>query len=137
MKSIVIAGRTGKDAELRRLQDGTPVLSFTVAVDDGYGESKKTMWFDCAMYGNRGVALEKHLTKGTAVTVAGELGRREHEGRTYLQIRVHDLDMQGSARLPTGAADTHSAPRARREEPAGSYGKAALDDEIPFAPEWR
>lgn len=36
MKNITIAGRLGKAAELRRLQDGTPVLSFTVAVDDGW-----------------------------------------------------------------------------------------------------
>ncbi len=38
MKQITIAGRLGKDAELRRTQGGDPVLSFPVAVDDGYGE---------------------------------------------------------------------------------------------------
>jgi single-strand DNA-binding protein len=129
MKSITIAGRTGKDAELRRLQDGTPVLSFSVAVDDGYGESKKTMWFDCAFYGNRGAALEKHLVKGTPVTVAGDFGKREHEGKTYLQVRVNDLDMQGSAKPQSDAPA-----RTKREEPAGSYGAPDLDDldEVPF-----
>lgn len=129
MKNIVISGRTGKNAELRRKADGTPVLSFTVAVDDGYGENKGTMWFDCALYGNRGAALEKHLVKGTPVTVAGELGKREHEGRTCLQVRVSDLDMQGSAKPQS------DAPARKREEPAGSYGQTEeLDDldELPF-----
>lgn len=132
MKNIVISGRTGKNAELRRKADGTPVLSFTVAVDDGYGENKGTMWFDCALYGNRGAALEKHLVKGTPVTVAGELGKREHEGRTYLQVRVSDLDMQGMAKEQSS---TTPARQTKREEPAGSYGAPVLDDdmdEVPF-----
>jgi single-strand DNA-binding protein len=108
MKNIVIAGRTGKDAELRRLQDGTPVLSFSVAVDDGFGESKKTMWFDCSMFGNRGQALEKHLVKGTPVTVAGDFGKREHEGKTYLQVRVNDVTLQGGKPQSSPAPERQS-----------------------------
>jgi single-strand DNA-binding protein len=131
MKNIVISGRTGKDAELRRLQDGTPVLSFSVAVDDGYGESKKTMWFDCSMFGARGQALEKHLVKGTPVTAAGDFGKREHEGKTYLQVRVNDVTLQG------GKPQSDAPARTKREEPAGSYGAPDLSDEIPFVMEWR
>jgi single-strand DNA-binding protein len=127
MKNIVISGRTGKDAELRRLQDGTPVLSFSVAVDDGFGESKKTMWFDCSMFGNRGVALEKHLLKGTPVTVAGDFGKREHEGKTYLQVRVNDVDMHGSAKPQSDAP----ARQTKREEPAKAFADD-LDDDLPF-----
>jgi single-strand DNA-binding protein len=133
MKNIVISGRTGKDAELRRLQDGTPVLSFSVAVDDGFGESKKTMWFDCSMFGNRGQALEKHLVKGTPVTVAGDFGEREHAGKVYKQIRVNDVTLQGMAKEQTSTTPA----RTKREEPAGSYGAPDLSDEIPFVMEWR
>jgi single-strand DNA-binding protein len=132
MKAIVISGRLGKDAELRRTQGGDPVLSFSVAVDDGYGEGKRTMWFECSVFGNRAQALEQHLKKGTSVSVSGAFGTREYDGKTYLQIRVNDVTFIGNA----PAKDERPAPR--KQEPAGSYGMAdELSDEIPFMMEWR
>lgn len=129
MKTIVIAGRLGKDAELRRTQDGTAVLNFTVAVDDGYGERKGTLWFDCSLFGKRGEALEPHLPKGSAVTVSGDLGKREHDGKTYLTVRVSELTMQG------GGEKREAAPKqerkANRDDPR-EYGGADDDGEIPF-----
>lgn len=130
MKSIVIAGRTGKDAELRHTQDGTAVLQFSVAVDDGYGDRKKTLWFDCSLFGKRGQSLESHMRKGSQVTVSGDFSTREHDGKTYMQVRVNDLTLQGGK---------PSEDRAPRQEPEGSYGgrQIDLDDEVPFSMEWR
>lgn len=142
MKNITIAGRLGKAAELRRLQDGTPVLSFTVAVDDGWGERKRTLWFDCSLFGKRGEPIEQYMPKGTAVAVSGDLSTREYEGKTYLTVRVNEVTLQGGkqdgerresrpARQEQGMYD--------RDDPrtgGGSYA-ADLSDEIPFAPEWR
>jgi single-strand DNA-binding protein len=121
MKNITIAGRLGKTAVLRRTQDGKPVLGFAVAVDDGYGANKKTMWFDCAMWGDRGEKIGQYLTKGTAVCVSGELGTREHEGKTYLQVRVNEVTLQGGGEKSGGqAADD------------GQSFSQDLGDSIPF-----
>lgn len=134
MKSIVIAGRTGKAAELRRLQDGTPVLSFSVAVDDGWGERKRTMWFDCSLFGKRGEPLEQYMPKGTAVAVSGDLSTREHEGKTYLTVRVNEVTLQGGK--SEGQSEQRSSPAKQQsygEQSGGSYGGADdLSDEIPF-----
>lgn len=137
MKQIVIAGRTGKPAELRRLQDGTPVLSFTVAVDDGWGERKRTLWFDCSLFGKRGEPLEQYMPKGTAVAVSGDLSTREYEGKTYLTVRVNEVTLQGGkqdgerresrpARQEQGMYD--------RDDPRTGIGSYAddLDDNLPF-----
>ena len=135
MKSICIAGRTGKDAELRRTQAGDAVLSFTVAVDDGYGEKKSTVWFDCSLFGKRGQSLEKHLSKGSAVTVSGELSTREYDGKTYLQIRVSDVTLQGGKSSTNGQTQQSSYDS---DQGSGSYGaQGGLDDEVPFFMEWR
>lgn len=131
MKQITIAGRTGKDGELRRAQNGDPVLSFSVAVDDGYGDKKSTMWFDCSVWGKRAEALSPHIAKGTALTVSGDLSKREHEGKTYLTVRVNEVTLQGgnagsssgrTAEFDSAKAGSSPAPASRRE----------LDDEIPF-----
>lgn len=130
MKQITIAGRLGKDAELRRTQGGDPVLSFPVAVDDGYGERKSTMWFDCSVFGRRADALSPHLVKGMAVAVSGDLGKREHDGKTYLTVRVSELTMQGGGERqdskPKGGMYDRDDPRTSRSRDDDDGG------EIPF-----
>ena len=134
MKIITIAGTVGKDAELRRMQDGDPVASFSLAVDDGYGENKSTMWFDCSVFGKRGQSLQPHITKGAKLTVIGELGKREHNGTTYLTVRASEVALQG------GNSPARERAPAKQERPVAqspAYKDDFGGDDIPFAPEWR
>lgn len=129
MKTICIAGTIGKDAVLRRTQGGEPILGFSVAVDDGYGENKQTMWFDVALWGKRGQALEPHLKKGTKVTVSGDFSTRLHENKTYFTCRANDITIQG------GGGERPAKQERRQEPDRDSYGNApatTYDDEIPF-----
>lgn len=118
MKNLTIAGRLTRDAELRTLNDGSRVASFSVAVDDRAGKDKATLFFDCSLFGKRGEALAPHLAKGSSVTVAGDFGKREHDGKTYLTLRVENVTLQGGK--PAGG-------EARPEAP-----KYDLSDDVPF-----
>lgn len=131
MKQICIAGRTGKAAELRRLQDGTPVLSFTVAVDDGWGERKRTLWFDCSLFGKRGEPLEQYMPKGTAVAVSGDLSTREYEGKTYLTVRVNEVTLQGGKQEGRQESCPAQRQQSYAEQSGGSYADV-IDDDLPF-----
>lgn len=126
MKNIVLAGTVGKDAVLRRTQAGDPILGFSVAVDDGYGDKKSTMWFDVALFGKRGQSLEAHLKKGTKVAVSGELSTRVHENKTYLTCKANEVTLMGGAK---------QAQRESDEPQRDSYGNQSgdgFDDQIPF-----
>jgi len=127
MKTICIAGTLGKDAVLRRTQGGEPILGFSVAVDDGYGENKQTMWFDVALWGKRGQSLETHLKKGTRVTVSGDFGARQHENRTYFTCRANDIKIQGGGERQELQRRQETEPDSYGNVPATTY-----DDEIPF-----
>ena len=94
MKSITIAGNIGKAAELRQTQNGDAVASFNVAVNDKR-DKDQTYWFTCTLWGKRAQALSQYLTKGQKVTVQGDLTTREYEGKTYLQVNVADVVLQG------------------------------------------
>ncbi|MGM0584237.1 MAG: single-stranded DNA-binding protein [Pseudomonadota bacterium] len=94
MKQITIAGNIGKDAQLRE-HNGNKVAGFPVAVDDGFGQNKRTIWFDCSLWGQRAEKLAGYLTKGSKVAVSGDLSTREHEGKTYLTVRVSEVTLQG------------------------------------------
>ena len=122
MKSITIAGNVGKDAETRSTQNGDKVTSWTVAVEDRQGQEKRTLWFDCTLWGKRGESLAQYITKGGKVAVSGELSTREHDGQTYLQIRAEQVTLLGSK--PEGQREERREPAPRNDD---------LDtSEIPF-----
>jgi single-strand DNA-binding protein len=94
VKNITIAGRITKDAEVRQAGSDN-VCGFSVAVDD---RKSGTFFFECSLWGKRGDALSQYLTKGTPVTVTGDLSKREHDGKTYLGVRVDNVTLQGGKR---------------------------------------
>lgn len=148
MKTISIAGGIGRDAELRTTQNGDKVAGFSVAVDDGVGQSKGTIWFDVSIWGKRAEALAQYLTKGTGVAVSGDLGRREHNGTTYLTVRADQVTLLGGGQRndrQQGDAGAYGGGSTGYGQ-SGGYGGGAgngmpgrpdFDDEIPFRAEWR
>ncbi len=122
MKQITIAGGIGKDAVIRRTNDGDAITGFSVGVNDGYGDKKRTIWFDCSIFGKRGEKLADYLTKGSRVVVSGEFGTREYEGKTYFTVRVNEIELMGGGERKESTA--------QQEKPSGEpWG---LGDEIPF-----
>lgn len=125
MKQLSAAGTIGKDAVTRTTQGGDKVTSWSVAVDDRQGQEKRTMWLDVSMWGKRGEALAQYLTKGTRVAVSGDLGTREHEGRTYLTVRADQVTLLG------GGQEKRQERQEGHQAPLG-HGGGWYDDEIPF-----
>src|SRR5690554_4464274 len=95
MNVLSLTGNLGRDAEVRQAGNST-VCGFSVAMTAGYGDKKQTIWIDCSIWGRQAEgALPSYLTKGQQVAVSGELSTREHEGKTYLQLRVNTIDLIG------------------------------------------
>lgn len=132
MQIITIAGNVTKDGEIRHLNNGDPVLGFSVAVN-GIGRDAPSTFFDCSLFGKRGEALAPMITKGGKVAVSGTFGTREHNGKTYLTVRATEVTLQGGK--PQAQAGTSYDDPAPRKQATNSY--AAMDDDIPFACEWR
>ena len=131
MKLAIITGNIGKDAVTRQTQGGESVTGFSVAVEERRGQEKRSVWFDVAIWGKRGEALAQYLTKGSKVSVAGDLGTREHDGKTYLTIRAHEVTLCGGGRRDDDAP--RDARPAQGGGPAGGYGAWFDDsDEVPF-----
>lgn len=95
MNSYTCIGRLGRDAELREMPNGDPVLNFSLAVNTGTRDQPGTMWFDCALFGKRGQALHQFLTKGKAVGITGKLSTKEKDNKVYVRLTVSELDLLG------------------------------------------
>jgi single-strand DNA-binding protein len=132
MKIITIAGTIGRDAEVRRTQNGDAIAGWSVAVNSREGGQEQTTWFDCSLFGKRGEALAPYLRKGGKVTVCGEFSTREHGGKTYLQVRVSDVTLQGDSNRREEQAGPREDRTSDRRAPVGRQGADDDFDEIPF-----
>lgn len=134
---LTATGRVGKDAELRSLNSGDKILSFSVGSDIGYGDKKQTIWLDCSIFGARGEKLANFLTKGTSVTVIGEFGQRSYvnkQGETVsaVTVKVMEVALQGGGQQTQQPAQSYSKPQAARSNSKPAYNNDDLADEIPF-----
>ncbi len=135
MQILTLAGTIGRNAELRRTGSGDPVLSFSLAIDNGKdrdGNKRDATWFDCSLWGKRAEALETYILKGGKLTVTGRPSAREHNGKVYLGCNVQELTFMGKSNRD-GQQDNQD------QQSYGSGGRPSgdFDDEIPFAAEWR
>lgn len=132
MNSISISGNLGKDSEMRYLQNGDPVCTFSVA--DSMGKDKATIWWNCSLFGKRAEALSQYLTKGQQVTVIGNVTEREwtdKDGgkRKSMDVRVSDVALMGGKR--EAAPAPRPAATSAKSAPSG-FDDMLDDSEIPF-----
>ncbi len=128
MQSLTVTGGLGRDAELKTTQGGDDILSFSVGSSQGYGDKKTTNWFRCTVWGKRGRSIAEYLTKGTKVTVQGELSIGEYDGKAQYEIRVNEVDWVRRDNADTGnGAGGYKAPA----DTGGGFDDD-LDD-VPFA----
>ena len=77
INEFIIDGNVTKDVELRYTPRGTPVATYTVAVDDvtGGGDDRRedTDYIPVTTYGRQAENDAKYLKKGSGVTVMGKI----------------------------------------------------------------
>ena len=80
INKAILMGRLTKDPELRHTDSGTPVCSFTVAIQNGYGENQKTDFINCVAWNKSAEFVDKYFTKGRMIIVEGRISTRSWEG---------------------------------------------------------
>lgn len=129
MNVFCFTGNLGNDCRIGSA-GGTAVCNFSVAAKSGFGQNEQTIWIDCALWGKQAESrLPEYLLKGQQVAVSGELGTREHEGKTYITCRVTSVNLVG------GKADGAPAPQQQAATVQQQAAAAPADDfeeNIPF-----
>jgi single-strand DNA-binding protein len=123
MNKLIISGRLTRDAEVRFIPSGTPVMSFSVANNTGFGEKQKTHYFDCSMFGKRAEGkLKDYMLKGQQVVVEGEISLNQYQkkdgtGGASLNVFVNNVELMGSNQKSGGQP---------------SVPESKDDDDLPF-----
>jgi single-strand DNA-binding protein len=75
-------GGLGRDPEIRSTPSGKKVASFSVAVDQGFGDNKRTEWVNVIAWEKLAELAEKYLKKGKQVALSGTLQTSSWEDKT-------------------------------------------------------
>lgn len=86
LNKVMVIGNLGKDPEMRFTASGTPVTSFSLAVNRSYsspdGERhQETEWFNIVAWNKLAETCNQHLGKGRRVYIEGRLQTRSWEGQ--------------------------------------------------------
>ena len=101
---VNISGNLTRDPELRSLPNGTPVLSFGVAVNDRVRNQTTGDWedrpnyVDCVAFASRAESLNRFLSKGFKVAIEGKLrwsqwqDKQTGSNRSKLEVVVDQVE---------------------------------------------
>jgi single stranded DNA-binding protein (ssb) len=78
---VILIGNVGKDPEVRHLESGTTVASFTLATTEKYKDKNgvlqdQTEWHNIVCWRNLAELSEKYITKGSQIFVEGKIRTR-------------------------------------------------------------
>ena len=157
VNKVILIGNLGADPEVRRTQDGRPIVNLRVATSESWrdkttGERReKTEWHRVVIF-SEGLAkvAEQYLKKGSKVYLEGSLQTRKGQDKDGQDRYSTEVVLQGfNSRLTMldragggggSGADTSDSfgspgPTAARTPAmagAGTGKRDDMDDEIPF-----
>ena len=79
INKVILMGRLTRDPEMRHTNSGTPVTTFSIAIDNGYGDNKRTDFVNCLAWNKTAEFVTKYFTKGKMIIVIGRITTRSWE----------------------------------------------------------
>jgi single-strand DNA-binding protein len=114
MHKLIFTARLTKDADLRYTGDGKAVATVPMAINEGYGDKKQTIWIKGSLWGKRAESLSQYLVKGTLVHVEATLSHKDGnprvwesngEHRASFECYIQEIDLLGGGSKQTAEDD--------------------------------
>lgn len=94
LQKIEIIGNVVADAELKQSKSGNQYVSFTVVVNEGYGDEKRSTYYDV---GSSKTGVLNYIKKGRSIYVSGRLSLSAvcKDNKAYLNayITASEIDL--------------------------------------------
>ena len=114
INKAILMGRLTRDPELRHTNSGTPVCSFSIAIDNGYGENRQTDFINCVAWNKNAEFICNYFAKGKMIIVIGRISSRSWEGqdgkKNYTtEVVVNEVSF-GESKRAQESNGTYTAP---------------------------
>ena len=135
---VILIGNVGKDPEVRHLETGTAVSSFTLATTERYrnraGELQdQTEWHNIVCWRNLAELSEKYIKKGAQIFVEGKIRTRSWQDQTGAKRYTTEI-VADNIRLLDRKGAVPSAP-AEPAAPVQGFTAPIMEDtsdDLPF-----
>lgn len=137
INKVILIGNLGKDPEIRSLDNGVKVASFSLATTESFKNKEgqkidQTEWHNIVMWRGLAEIAEKFLKKGSQIYLEGKIRTRswdDKEGnkRYTTEIIADTFTMLGAKREDTSSSANNSNP----VEPSAPITPQP-DDDLPF-----
>lgn len=132
LNKVFLIGNVGKDPDVRHLEGGASVASFTLATTERYrergsGETKElTEWHNIVAWRQLADLAENYIRKGSQIFVEGRIRSRSWDDQNgqkryvteILADSIQLLGRRGDSPVPTGGAYTDPGAPAPAPAPA-------------------
>lgn len=150
INKVILVGNLGQDPRVSNTQNGSKVVSFSLATTDTWrdkasGERKdRTEWHRIVIFNpNLADTAERFLRKGSKVYLEGSLQTREYEkdGQRHFTTEVVLQNFSSTLVMldgkndgtPAGAGDIYEASASNGWDSSATAGtEAVVDDDVPF-----
>jgi single-strand DNA-binding protein len=144
LNRVMLLGNLGADPELKVTSNGNAILKLRIATTDSYLDrnntrQERTEWHSVSMWGKRGEALAKFLTKGDRIFVEGRLETssydKDGEKRYRTEIVASNVILNGGGGAREQPREERRDPppprRPRGAAPAFDTYDGGVDDDVP------
>ncbi len=136
---VVLTGRLTADPELKTTQNGTPVTTFSIAVNRNYraGEEQQTDFINIVAWRQRAEFITKYFKKGSLIGIEGSIQTRRYQdkngnNRTAFEVIVNNAQFVESKR-DGAAAPAGNEPAAFSNADVSDFAEiGGMDDDLPF-----
>lgn len=143
INKAILMGRLTRDPELRHTGTGTPVCSFSIAIDNGYGENRQTDFINCVAWNKTAEFVSNYFQKGRMIIVIGRISTRSWEGqdgkRNYVtEVVANEVSFGESKRSQDGGSGNfapvaQAAPQMPQDLAEDDFTPLLdTDDDLPF-----
>lgn len=145
VNKVILIGSLGADPEIRRTQAGKPIANLRVATSESWRDAngdrkEKTEWHTVVIF-NEGLCkvAEQYLKKGSKVYLEGSLATRKWKDQSGNDRYSTEVVLQGfnsTLVMLDGVKGEARSSEAPARQTKANFSQD-LDDDIPFAPEFR
>lgn len=137
INKVILMGRLTRDPEMRHTNSGTPVTTFSIAIDNGYGDNKRTDFVNCIAWNKTAEFVTKYFTKGKMIIVIGRITTRSWETqdgkRAYAtEVVANEVNFGESKTSPQLNTPQTAAQQPMQDDDDDFTPLDEEDDDLPF-----
>lgn len=135
MNKVILLGNLTQDPEVRYTPNGNAVAKFSIGVNSGFGENKRTDFIPVVVWRKLAEVCGNNLTKGSRVLVEGSLNIRSYETqekqkRYVTEVIAQNIEFLSSKQAVNSGSGVTSA---KPGYDVSSFGTEVFpEEEIPF-----